>query len=61
MSSPYVWAIPFGLVPLAAAVFAIWLRPSLGALLDAWQRSPRRHPRQVGHMVRPDLNERHHP
>jgi hypothetical protein len=59
MSSPYVWAIPFGLVPLAAAVFAIWLRPSLGALLDAWRIS--RHPDRLGPMRRADLYERHHP
>jgi hypothetical protein len=52
----------FALIAAAVTVYAVWkMRPSLGALLDAWQRSPRRHPRQVGHMVRPDLNERHHP
>jgi hypothetical protein len=52
----------FALLALAVTLYAVWkMRPSLGAFLDAWQRSPRRHPRQVGPMRRPDLYERHHP
>jgi hypothetical protein len=49
------------LLPLIVLGFTAWhMRDVFAAAIDAWQRSPRRHPRQVGPMSRPDLNERHH-
>jgi hypothetical protein len=50
----------FALLALAVTLYAVWkMRPSLGALLDAWRIS--RHPDHLGVLRRSDHYERHHP